>query len=288
MKPLTHTYSWTEDNREERRRHLREFAEAGARHLVLTNPLLEEGAKSLQYLLDFQEDMKSFGLDFVDAHASWGAWSDPGMPLEEWHDTVILRHRLAIRFCAAFGVTTLTFHTGNTCNRIFGRHLTLDDYYRMLIRSLEELLPDAEKYGVILALENQWTPLNHSRQLLRVMEHFRSPRLGLCYDSGHGNLTEKRVPWTADCWNDLGIPVEWEENLIEKFVPWLVNCHLHDNHDNSGEGDEHKLPGDGTVDWERIRRNLSMAPRLQCIQNETSSKCATIAERCRKFQELFG
>ena len=147
MIPLTHCFPWPE-NREERRNAMHEFADAGAEHLVLTSRLLGEGMKSTGFLMEFQSDMKAFGLDFVDAHAIWGTWEDPGMPLEEWHEVLILRHRASIRLCAACGVRTLAFHTGNTFNSIFGKHLTLDDYYRMLIRSLEELLPDAEKYGV--------------------------------------------------------------------------------------------------------------------------------------------
>ena len=183
----------------------------------------------------------------------------------------------------------MVFHTGNTFNSAFGKELVLEDYYNALIRSLEILLPEAEKCGVIIALENQWTPLNHSRQLLRVMEHFRSPNLGLCYDSGHGNLTEKGAQFPGrtcvpPIWNDLGIPVEWEENLIEKFAPWMVNCHLHDN---NGINDEHKLPGEGTVDWTRIKNVLRRSPRLACIQNECSAKGISISQLCGSFQNLL-
>lgn len=183
----------------------------------------------------------------------------------------------------------MAFHTGNTFNSVFGKELVLGDYFNALIRSLEILLPEAEKCGVIIALENQWTPLNHSRQLLRVMEHFRSPNLGLCYDSGHGNLTEKGAQFPGrtcvpPIWNDLGIPVEWEENLIEKFAPWMVNCHLHDN---NGITDEHKMPGIGTVDWQRIKNVLRKSPHLQCIQNECSAKDISISQLCATFRNLF-
>ena len=239
--------------------------------------------------MTFFDDMKEFGLDFVDSHALWGTWSDPGMPLAEWKEILLLRHRMAFLFCRRFGVRTMAFHTGNTCNSLFGKNLTLEDYYNALIRSLEILLPEAEKCGVVIALENQWTPLNHSRQLLRVMNYFQSPNLGLCYDSGHGNLTEKGMlfPETTCVpvlWKDLGIPVEWEENLIEKFSPWMVNCHLHDN---NGIADEHKLPGDGTVDWARIKSVLRTSPRLQSIQNESESQEHSIARICGRFRELF-
>ena len=289
MIPLTHCFGWTKGSRDEQKNWMREFADAGAKHLVLTNSLLAEGAKDSGYLMTFAADMKEFGLDFVDSHAHWGAWSDPGLPAEEWREIMLLRHRMAFRFCRHFGVRTMAFHTGNTFNSAFGKELVLEDYYDALIRSLEILLPEAEKCGVIIALENQWTPLNHSRQLLRVMEHFRSPNLGLCYDSGHGNLTEKGAQFPGrtcvpPIWNDLGIPVEWEENLIEKFAPWLVNCHLHDN---NGIEDEHKLPGQGTVDWTRIRNVLHASPRLQNIQNECSPHGFPIAEICRTYDKLL-
>lgn len=289
MIPLTYCYPWTKGSREEQKNWMREFAENGVSHLVLTSSLLGEGCRNTEYLITFSKDMQEFGLYFVDSHALWGTWSDPGMPLSEWKEILLLRHRMTFMFCRRFGVRTMAFHTGNTFNSIFGADLTLEDYYKSLIASLEILLPEAEKCDVIIALENQWTPLNHSRILLKVMEHFRSPNLGLCYDTGHGNLTEKGSLFPGktvvpQLWNDLGIPVEWEENLVEKFAPWMVNCHLHDN---NGILDEHLYPGQGTVDWERIRKVLSDSPRLQSIQNESSAHDDSIANYCRVFQNLF-
>ena len=289
MIPLTHCFGWTKGSRDEQKNWLREFAENGAEHLVLTNGLLAEGLKDSAYLMEFAKDMKEFGLDFVDSHALWGMWADPGIPAEEWREIMLLRHRMAFRFCQHYGVHTMTFHTGNTFNSVYGKDLTLDDYYNALIRSLEILLPDAEKCGVVIALENIWTPLNHSRQLLRVMKHFQSSNLGLCYDSGHGNLMEKGQLFPGQTcvppiWNDLGIPVEWEEDLIEKMSPWLVNCHLHDN---NGIMDEHKLPGEGTVDWQRVKSVLRKSPKLQCIQNESSAAGLSIEQRCRTYRELL-
>lgn len=289
MIPLTYCYPWTKGTRDEQKQWMREFAESGVNHLVLTSSLFGEGCRDTGYLLTFYQDMQEFGLDFVDSHALWGPWSDPGMPIPEWKETLLLRHRMTFQFCRQFGVKTMAFHTGSTFNGIFGANLTLEDYYKALISSLEILLPEAEKCGMIIALENQWTPLNHSTILLKVMEYFNSPYLGLCYDSGHGNLMEKGSQFPGETvvpviWDDLGTPVIWEENLLEKFAPWLVNCHMHDNR---GIKDEHLHPGKGTIDWDRIRRVLKTASRLQSIQNESSLHESPIQEYCRIFQDMF-
>ena len=148
-----------------------------------------------------------------------------------------------------------------------------------------------ERYGVILALENQWTPLNQSRILLEVMEYFHSPFLGLCYDSGHGNLTEKggkspEKSCVPPVWNDFGIPIVWEENLIEKFVPWMVNCHLHDN---DGSTDSHSLPGEGNVDWHKVIPMLKRAPRLAVVQSEVCLMPRySVKQLCAAFEKLGG
>ena len=139
MIPLTHCFGWTKISCDEQKNRMREFADAGAKHLVLTNGLLAEGLKDSAYLMTFADDMKEFGLDFVDSHALWGMWSDPGLPAEEWREIMLLRHRMAFRICQYYGVRTMAFHTGNTFNSIVGAGLTLEDYRRSLIDSLEIL-----------------------------------------------------------------------------------------------------------------------------------------------------
>ena len=128
----------------------------------------------------YQKELKEFDLNLMDAHAPWGTWKDPGMPLEEFHELITLRHKAAIRICNQFNVTSMAFHTGNTFNSIFG-NFTLDDYYNMMIRTLEELIHDAEKYNVVLCLENQWTPLNHSSCLIKAVEYFIKEEFYYCF-----------------------------------------------------------------------------------------------------------
>jgi len=257
---------------------------------VLTEGMIETFMNNPEYQMNILEEMAEYGITFTDAHAPWGTWKDLGMPLENHHEMVVLRHKMAIRVCAECGVKTLTFHTGNTLNSVFGQNLVLSDYERMLFRTLEELLPDAERYGVILALENQWTPLNQTMFLVKACTCFDSPHLGLCYDAGHANLVENGVFFPGSTivpyiWDDLGIPVVWEHDIVDIMRPWIVNCHFHDN---DGIEDKHWLVGAGTIDWRRIMSSLAAAPRLQVIQSEViiNPKEMTMSQLHEIFQGL--
>lgn len=271
--PVTYAYPWAVQDENTRRTILKDLSGNGIKNLVLESKIIERIFSEPELGFKYQKELKEFDLNLMDAHAPWGTWKYPGMPLEEFHELITLRHKAAIRICNQFNVTSMAFHTGNTFNSIFG-NFTLDDYYNMMIRTLEELIHDAEKYNVVLCLENQWTPLNHSSCLIKAVEYFNSPFIGLCYDTGHAHMAQcgKSDPensWVPQLWNDLGQPVKWEEkDMIDNFQPYVVNCHFHDN---NGFQDNHKLPGEGTIDnWEHIIDVLRNAPRLQCIQSETS------------------
>ena len=69
------------------------------------------------------------------------------------------------------------------------------------------------------------------------------------------------------------------------MLPHIVNCHLHDN---SGWKDEHKLPGRGCINWEKVIKLLKSAPRLKVIQSEVIpvSTGTHIRELVEKFNEL--
>ena len=68
---------------------------------------------------------------------------------------------------------------------------------------------------------------------------FDSPRLGMCYDSGHGNHIKS---------NGTG------REMLRRFGHRLMALHLHDN---NGLGDQHLFPFDGTVDWPPLMREIA-------------------------------
>lgn len=62
---------------------------------------------------------------------------------------------------------------------------TLDDGFKWCIDSIEECLPEAEKNGVHLALENHWGLTRTPEGLLRIANAIESPWLGVLMDTGN-------------------------------------------------------------------------------------------------------
>ena len=120
----------------------------------------------------------------------------------------------------------------------------VDPYLRQLGKSLEVLLPAAERLGVCIAMENM-LPLGgshfgsrteHFRRMLKEFEH---ASFGFCLDTGHA-----LVAGGPD-----GAPA-----FLETMRPHLQAFHLSDT---AGDRDIHVAPGHGLVDWRSVFRGMA-------------------------------
>lgn len=98
----------------------------------------------------------------------------------------------------------------------------------------------AEKYGIVLLLENMWEP--DPAIINRLLERVPSPYLKACLDVGHAALYS-RLPLSA-----------W----IKALGANLVYTHLHNNH---GDTDVHLAFGDGVIDFPEILNTLRALPQ---------------------------
>lgn len=107
-------------------------------------------------------------------------------------------------------------------------------YFAILNRSLNDLKDDCARSGVRIAAENltQLTVDQTLSQFSRILETHEPDLVGICYDSGHAELAEKG-----------GF------RILEEFGDRLITTHLNDNR---SVRDDHLLPGDGNVDWDRL------------------------------------
>ncbi len=267
MLPLTYVFEFNHGDDEMRRYILREFADSGAKHLVLGSYFFQKIMGSPAAAKTFEKEMESAGLSFMDSHAYYGPGGDLYLPAGPARRKMIALHQLCLEIAADFGVRTMAIHVGDRHEIVEG--IPTDELHANIIQSLEELLPYAEQRGIVLCLENTYNICNTPERLIDAVEHFRSPYLGLCYDSGHANLMHPKFnnqnTASVDYYWYSHDRVQWDDRTLEKMLPYVVCCHLHDN---NGLKDQHLLPGDGNIDWHHTMSLLHRAPLLQSFQCE--------------------
>ena len=99
------------------------------------------------------------------------------------------------------------------------------------ISRLQKIADYAQKLGIKIAFEN-----NKIKGYLEyVFNNIKNENIGICFDSGH-------------CHCHFDDSFDWE-----LFKDKIFALHLHDN-DKSR--DQHFLPFDGTIDWEKYMKNI--------------------------------
>jgi L-ribulose-5-phosphate 3-epimerase len=96
---------------------------------------------------------------------------------------------------------------------------------------MKRLVDQAERYSVNIALEN----LRKPDHLKFILSGIHSDRLGFCFDSGHQHCRTKDV------------------DFLSLYGSRLMALHLHDNDESQ---DQHRIPGEGTIDWKLLCRKL--------------------------------
>ena len=114
------------------------------------------------------------------------------------------------------------------------------------LNRIKRIIDKAEQYGINVAFEN----LRKINYLDYILSNIDSPYAGFCYDSGHHHC---RTP---------------DIDLIEKYGKRLMSLHLHDN---LGVEDQHLLPFDGTIEWEKVITKIAQSGYTGSIAIEASN-----------------
>ena len=185
--------------------------------------------------------LKEYGLKLLDLHASWGV-EKKYYSLREYErlaGVALVKNRIEMAARLNSGVVIL--HVPEEPSEKRQKIL----FRSQLRKSLDALQVYAGNQGVKIALENL-TKRNFPH-IQKLFSEYRSDFLGLCYDSGHGNLYDKTF-------TDL-----------EAVKDRLISIHLHDN---DGLSDQHKPLFSGTVDWEGLARVMVRSSYDKCVSME--------------------
>ena len=185
--PISYLFDFLSYPENLRKCRLNEFAANGAKHLVLSSPLLKHLIAHPEQAKKFAAELAESGLSFGDAHAPYGMHWDLICVFEEERPALFIRQKMALIMAAELGCKTITMHTG--ADHLFPE-ITTEKHLSRACNMLEKLLPEAEKLNITIAVENGWSKLTSLDTLLYLRKKFPSPNFGFCYDSGHANIMD--------------------------------------------------------------------------------------------------
>lgn len=182
------------------------------------------------------EFLKEQGIVVWQAHAPW-EWPPRHGSAEERKTLFDHVHR-ALKGCQALDCRLLVVHPlmpfldeeGHDAETVLGMNLGF----------LGAVADYARYYGVTVCLENlpfRHHPLATPGEIRDFVEDMDLDNLRVCLDTGHCNVR--------------GFPAG---DAVRLIGPGLLQC-LH-VHDNDGREDQHRMPGEGTIDWEDFRQAL--------------------------------
>ena len=238
----------------------REEAGAGFTHLHWCHQWNTDHFYTTDEIVYIKSLLKKYDLKLLDIHGSEG--SIGGGPLCCWYNpqevyrkqgVEIVKNRIEMLHMLE-GTGTVMMHIP-MINRNSTEEQKAEQWARVdaLRKSLDELMPMCEQLGVPLSLENG--ALDTFEILEKVFSEYPAECVGLCYDSGHGNID----------WKD-GSTANGIE-CLERNLDRLQALHFHDN---NGGGDQHQPPLYGIIDWKRLCDDVRKSAYPRCFSFEMS------------------
>ncbi len=194
-----------------------------------------DNGKYEKELNEAREQAEKQGADFVMAHAPYQY--NPCRSDDEF-EAQVADTRKAIYGCSILGIDRITVHAG------FGFVENMDKMLEINREYYSRLLPDAEKYGVNLMMENIAEEIYHRTFVVETADTMlilkqmleNHPLLRVCWDTGHANV--KNLDQYAN---------------IKKLKGELYGLHIQDN---NGYHDDHMPPLMGTVNYDEVMKGL--------------------------------
>lgn len=212
--------------------YLRRIADAGFSHVHWCHHWNSDFIYSQAEIEQIGRWLADYGLALLDLHSSVGPekhWFS-AREYERQAGVELVKNRIAM--AAQLGSDVIIMHYPKERDN------------QPIRRSLDELADYARRYGVRIALEN-----GSFDALEALLAEYPADCVGVCYDSGHGNLTPDGL------------------DRLARSKDRLISVHLHDN---DGTADQHNLIFSGTVDWPRLAQIIAQSAYRKPISSESN------------------
>ena len=225
-----------------------------------SSPFMGEGWR--EWAVSLRKQADALGVRYTHSHACGDA-SSRSVPMLRCFEA-----------CELLGIRYLVVHP---IYQVEGNIITDNEaFIRINTEAIRALLPFAEKHGVIILSENiLWGASVYPTVIADLVKVVNSPHFGWCFDTGHVHCC--RVPLS---------------DLRKVSVPPL-SLHVQDN---NGSGDQHSIPGDGTIDWKEcldILREIGYAGELvleahhQSLEAPDGERDAILSRLLRRAEKML-
>jgi sugar phosphate isomerase/epimerase len=227
--------------------YLKRIAEAGFSHIHWCHHWRTDFIYSDCEIEQIAKWLYEYGLKVNDLHASAGVekgWVS-AMEYERLAGVELVKNRISMT--ARLSSDVIVMHVPSEPEDAGERNV----FWTQLLKSLDAIEPYARDHGVRIAIENLY-PDNFGT-IGKIFSKYSPDYIGLCYDSGHGNL--------GTCSDGL--------DHLERLKDRLISMHLSDN---DGTGDQHNLLFSGTVEWARLARIIAESSYAKCVNMEITMR----------------
>ena len=161
-------------------------------------------------------------LNVIFAHLGYQNINDLWLDNEEGNK-IVDRYKNDIKICKDNNIPMVVMHLTSKS--------VAPEYNEVGLKRLQEIADYAESLGIKIAFENT----KIKGYLEYVIDNINNKNVGICFDSGHCHVHFK------------------DEFDFSKFKDRIFAVHLHDNDQSD---DLHLLPFDGTINWEKLIKEL--------------------------------
>ncbi|MFN4805156.1 MAG: sugar phosphate isomerase/epimerase family protein [Akkermansiaceae bacterium] len=184
-----------------------------------------------------RDEINRLGLEAFSFHAPFASHIDITSLDEEQRHHALANLIAASEAAAILGARHIVIHPGPERE---GKPPAEELYQRMKngAEVLSIVATHCRKLGLQLLLENMLPHLlfGHTSDILYMLGAIKETNIGTCLDTGHANLSGEIY------------------NVVHKMSGHLRMIHVNDN---NGDWDAHLVPGEGSIDWNRIIHELT-------------------------------
>jgi sugar phosphate isomerase/epimerase len=206
-------------------------SQAGFRRISLAGGnALDSGYLKLDIRERILRTCSQHGVLVDSIHAPFGSQLDISSPDPDIRTAGVELTLRAIDACRLMDCSQLMIHLADR----FGEE-ELDARTILIEKSMKTIVDCANRHNIDLAVEN--LPSAQAATLFEyILSRFTDHRLGVCLDTSHAHLSHTLY------------------DIMKCYGNRMTAVHISDNR---GEHDDHQLPFEGTIDWERFARHFA-------------------------------